>query len=109
MRRVELFLFCFFLVGCTPTITKKEYDQKCAQAVNMHNTLTGQVYYQGSKEGYDYFLFEPFAALSHHARVKQGDVVVSCFVDSAQSSHPLAQRVLASVEPAIQSFRRNTK
>ena len=35
-------------------------------------------------------------------------MVVSCFVDAARSTDPLAQRVLASVEPAIQSFRRDT-
>src|SRR5262249_10782380 len=36
-------------------------------------------------------------------------LVVSCFVDAMKSSHPVAQRVLASVEPAVQSFRRDTK
>jgi len=36
-------------------------------------------------------------------------LVVSCFVDATRSSHPVAQRVLASVEPAIHSFRRDPK
>jgi hypothetical protein len=36
-------------------------------------------------------------------------LVISCFVEAARSTDPLAQRVLASVEPAIQSFRRGTK
>ncbi len=38
------------LTGCTPpAITKKEYDGMCKKAVNLHNTLAGQVRYQGSK------------------------------------------------------------
>jgi len=40
------FVFCLFLVACTPTITRKEYDQKCKEAVRFQNPLTGQVYYQ---------------------------------------------------------------
>lgn len=36
-------------------------------------------------------------------------LVVSCFVDAAKSDHPLAHHVLASVEPAIQSFKRDTE
>ena len=70
------FVFCLFLVACTPTITRKEYDQKCKAAVKFQNTLTGQVYYQGSKDGFDYFLFEPFGVVSHHARAKEGDVAL---------------------------------
>ena len=63
------------LVGCTPpTITRKEYDQRCQEAINLHNTLIGQVHYQGSKEGYDYFRFEPFGSGSHQARIKEGEV-----------------------------------
>ena len=63
------------LVGCTPpTITRKEFDQRCQEAVNLQNTLTGQVWYQGSKASYDYFLFEPFGSVSRHARVKEGEV-----------------------------------
>jgi hypothetical protein len=77
MRWLALLPFCLFLVGCTPTITKKEYDKKCAEAVNLQNTLTGNVYYQGSKKGYDYFLFEPSGALSHHVRVRQGEVALT--------------------------------
>lgn len=50
------FIFCLFLVACTPKITRKEYDQKCKEAVKFQNPLTGQVYYQGSKDGFDYFL-----------------------------------------------------
>ena len=76
MRRAVPFFLCFFLVACMPTITRREYDQKCKESVNLHNTLTGQVYYQGSKDGYDYFLFEPFGAISHHARLKEGDVAL---------------------------------
>ncbi len=50
-------------------------------------------------------------SLMHYWYVGMGghSLVVSCFVDAAQSAHPLAQRVLASVEPAILSFRRATK
>jgi hypothetical protein len=50
-------------------------------------------------------------SLMHYWYVGHGgySLVVSCFVDSARSTDPLAQRVLASVEPAIQSFRRVTK
>jgi hypothetical protein len=70
------FFIVLLLVACTPTITRKEYDQRCNDAVNLHNTLTGHVYYQGSRNGYDYFLFEPFAALSHQARVKEGEVAL---------------------------------
>jgi hypothetical protein len=77
MRRTVPFVLCLFLVACTPTITRTEYDQKCREAVNFNNTLTGEVYYQGSKDGYDYFLFEPFGAISHHARVKEGDVALT--------------------------------
>jgi len=49
---------------------------KCQEAVNLHNTLIGQVQYQGSKDGYDYFLFEPFGSASHKARVKEGEVAL---------------------------------
>ena len=63
------------VIGCTPpAITRKEYDQKCQQAVNFNATLTGQVYYQGSKDGYDYFRFEPLGSVSHSARLKEGEV-----------------------------------
>jgi len=50
-------------------------------------------------------------SLMHYWYVGMGGrtLVVSCFVDAAKSSDPLAQRVLASVEPAIQSFRRDMK
>ena len=36
-------------------------------------------------------------------------LVVSCFVDASRSTEPMTHRVLASVEPAIQSFRRVTE
>ena len=50
-------------------------------------------------------------SLMHYWYVGMGghSLVVSCFVDAAKSNDPLAQRVLASVEPAIQSFRSDTK
>ena len=62
MRRAVPFFLCFFLVACTPTIRRTEYDQKCKESVNLHNTLTGQVYYQGSKTDMTIF------CLSHSAR-----------------------------------------
>ena len=63
------------LAGCTPpAITKAEYDRRCQEAVNLHNTLIGQVHYQGSKDGYDYFRFEPVGSVFHQARVKEGAV-----------------------------------
>ena len=66
------------VVGCTPpAITRKDYVQKCQQAVNLNATLSGQVYYQGSKQGYDYFPFEPFGSMAHQARVKEGDVALN--------------------------------
>jgi hypothetical protein len=34
-------------------------------------------------------------------------LMVSCFIDAAQGSHPLAQRVLATVEPTIHSSGRD--
>jgi len=65
------------LTGCaSPAITKKEYDRRCQEAVDLHNTLIGQVEYQGSKDGYDYFLFEPFGSASHRARVKEGEIAL---------------------------------
>ncbi|MDX1963578.1 MAG: hypothetical protein SFX18_10520 [Pirellulales bacterium] len=50
-------------------------------------------------------------SLMHYWYVGHGghSLVVSCFVNSARSTDPLAQRVLTLVEPAIQSFRRDTK
>ena len=50
-------------------------------------------------------------SLMHYWYVGHGghSLVVSCFVDAARSTDPLVQRVLASVEPAIQTFRRDTK
>ena len=50
-------------------------------------------------------------SLMHYWYVGWGghSLVVSCFVDAVRSTDPLAQRVLASVEPAIQTFRRATK
>src|SRR5262245_21541237 len=75
-RRTVPLLFCFLLAACTPAITKTEYDKKCKETVNLHATITGQVYYQGSKGGYEYFLFEPNGVISHHARVKEGEVAL---------------------------------
>src|SRR5258708_20645311 len=64
--------------GCAPpAVTKKEYDKMCGEAVNLHNTITGQVFYEGTKDGYDYFLFEPFGLTSHKARVKEGEVALA--------------------------------
>jgi|SRR6516165_8984364 hypothetical protein len=74
MRTVIFLLFAFVFAGCTSTITKSQYEQKCKKTVNFQNSLTGQVYYQGSKGGFDYFLFEPFGLFSHHARVREGEV-----------------------------------
>lgn len=66
---------CLLLAGCTPaSITKQEYDKRCQEAVNFNNTITGSVYYQGSKDGYDYFRFEPFGFTAHAARVKEGEI-----------------------------------
>ncbi len=50
-------------------------------------------------------------SLMHYWYVGHGghSLVVSYFVDATRSADPLAQRVLASVEPAIQTFRRDTK
>ena len=31
MRRAVPFFLCFFLVACMPTITRREYDQKCKE------------------------------------------------------------------------------
>ncbi len=65
------------VIGCTPpAITRKQYDQKCREAVNLQNTLTGQVYYQGFKAGYDYFRFEPFGSPARQARLKEGEVAL---------------------------------
>jgi hypothetical protein len=65
---------CLLTTGCTRTITTKDYDELCRKTVNMQNTITGQVYYQGSKKGYDYFLFAPFGLRSHQECVKTGEV-----------------------------------
>jgi hypothetical protein len=63
-----------------------------------------------------YHVIEPASegsagSLMHYWYVGLGghSLVVSCFVDAAESSHPLTQSVLASVQPAIDSFRRDTK
>jgi hypothetical protein len=50
-------------------------------------------------------------SLMHYWYVGMGghSLVASCFVDATNSTNPLTQRVLATVEPAIQSFRKNTK
>jgi hypothetical protein len=47
-------------------------------------------------------------SLMHYWYVGLGGhfLVISCFVDAAQATDPLTQQVLASVEPAIRSFRR---
>ena len=77
MRNALCIPLLLVVIGCTPpAITRKEYDQKCREAVNFQNTLTGQVYYQGSKDGYDYFRFEPFGSIAHRARLKQGEVAL---------------------------------
>jgi len=77
MRNTLSIALVMALVGCTqPTITKKEYAQRCQETVNLHNTMIGQVQYQGSKDGYDYFRFEPFGSVAHQARVKEGEVAL---------------------------------
>jgi hypothetical protein len=65
------------LSGCSSTITKAVFYQKCDETVNLRNTLTGQVLYRGSKKGYDYFLFQPFGFFSQRARAKEGEVELS--------------------------------
>ena len=77
MRNAFCMTLLFAVIGCTPpTITRKEYDQRCKETVNLTATLTGQVCYQGSKDGYDYFRFEPFGSVAHRARLKQGEVAM---------------------------------
>jgi hypothetical protein len=75
MRITALLLISVLLASCTPAvITKQDYQNRCQEAFNLQNTLTGSVYYQGTRDGYDYFQFEPFGSLSHRARVKEGEV-----------------------------------
>jgi hypothetical protein len=75
MRFTALLLISVLLAGCTPAlITKQDYDKKCQEVAKLQNTLTGSVYYQGTRDGYDYFRFEPFGSRSHRARVKEGEV-----------------------------------
>jgi hypothetical protein len=61
-----------------------------------------------------YHLIQPASegtpgSLMHYWYVGLGGhtLIVSCFVDAAKSNHPLSGRVLAAVEPAIDSFRRH--
>ncbi len=50
-------------------------------------------------------------SLMHYWYVGLGGhtLIASCFVDAAQSNHPISKRVLAAVEPAIDSFRRHSE
>lgn len=80
MRRVWCGLLlsaCLVLIACTPVISKKEFDQKSRQAVNYSNTLLGQVFYSGTKDGHDYFSLEPALGVSSRVCVKEGEVAVA--------------------------------
>ncbi len=49
-------------------------------------------------------------SLMHYWYVGLGGhtLIVSCFVGAQKGKHPVSKRVLASVEPAIESFRRHS-
>jgi len=60
--------------GCANRLTKAEFYSKCGQTVNYNNTITGNVFYQGTKKGYDYFLCSPFLGFSDQVAVAEGEV-----------------------------------
>ena len=80
---------------------------KAAESKEELHEGTGRVWYQTTEPASE----GSTGSLMHFTYVGLGGhaLVVSCFIDAARTSDPLAQRVLASVEPAIQTFRRATK
>jgi hypothetical protein len=81
--------------------------ERAAEAKAQLHQSSGRVWYHVSKPASE----GSAGSLMHYWYVGMGgySLVVSCFIDAAQSSNPTAERVLAAVEPAIQSFRRDSK
>ncbi|MEJ0088175.1 MAG: hypothetical protein WDM80_00230 [Limisphaerales bacterium] len=80
---------------------------KAAESKEELHEENGRVWYQTTgptSEG-------STGSLMHYWYVGLGGhaLVVSCFIDAARTTDPLAQRVLDSVEPAIQTFRTDSK
>ncbi len=67
------------LNGCAQRITLEEYREKCNDTYKPMNTLTGQVFYCGSKDGFDYVLFDPWPGMEDEARIKTGELPVVVF------------------------------
>jgi hypothetical protein len=113
MRVCPLAILLLALVGCSPpTITRKQYDQRYQEAVNLHNTLVGQVHYQGSKDGYDYFCFEPVGAPSRHARIKEGEVGLLqrfSYTQDRKNWNPAPPNWAGATNIVIQTGATNTK
>jgi len=113
MRTCSWVILLLALVGCSPpTITKKQYDQRYQEAVNLHNTLVGHAHYQGSKEGYDYFCFEPVGAPSRHARIKEGEVALTRrfpYTQDRKNWTPAPPDWAAATNIVIQAGATNTK
>ena len=114
IMRIRLWVILLVaLAGCSPpTITKKQYDQRYQEAVNLHNTLIGQVHYQGSKDGYDYFYFEPVGAPSRRARTKEGEVPVAKrfpYTEDRKNWNPAPPNWAGATNIVIQSGATNAK
>ncbi len=73
---IPLAVTIVWLNGCAQRLTMEEYREKCEETYKPMNTLTGQVFYCGSKDGFDYVLFDPWPGMEDEARIKTGQLSV---------------------------------
>ena len=69
----------FFINGCARKITYEDYISKCEQTYKPQNTITGTVYYCGTRDGFDYILFSPYFEMDEWAKIESGKLGIKSF------------------------------
>lgn len=65
-------IYSILVSGCAQRITLQEYHEKCEKTYQVQNSVTGGVYYCGSKNGFDYVYFRVFLGLDDLAKLDSG-------------------------------------
>ncbi len=77
MRLLFLTALLIVCAGCANRVSRERFYQLCDQANatdRIVQSLPGRVFYQGTKNDFDYFLIDPSLEVSDQVAVKMGEI-----------------------------------